>query len=142
MTTRAWMTLEGYDEYLDELLKAGQDIDLVAEQCLEAGADVLVSGMQSRAPFPMIKQAIRRTAVVADGNKRYLYLGILRTTNADTARIAAVWEFGGRTSPSPKNPRRHPRPGIHAHPYIRPTLRNDAKKARAAEEEIFQNWLK
>ncbi len=136
------LTLEGYEEYLDELMKAGKEIDPVAEQCLDAGANVLVAGMQSRAPYNIIKQAIRKTAIMADGNKRYLYLGVLRTTDAETARIAAVWEFGGRTTPSPKNPRRHPRPGIHGHPYIRPTLRNDARKARAAMENIFQDWLK
>jgi hypothetical protein len=136
------LTLEGFDAYLDELQKAGRDIDLVAEQCLDAGGNVLVAGMQARAPYGVIKQAIRKTVVMADGNKRYLYLGVLRGTDAETARIAAVWEFGGRSSPSPKNPRRHPRPGIRARPYIRPTLRNDSKKARAAMEEIFQNWLK
>jgi len=136
------LTLEGFEEYLDALMKAGQDIDKVAEQCLEAGADVLVAGMQKRAPYQEIKQACRMTKVMADGNKRYLYLGVLRGTDAETVRIAAVWEFGGRTSPSPKNPRRHPRPGIRAKPYIRPTLRNDAKKARAAMEDIFQDWLK
>jgi hypothetical protein len=139
---RVTLTLEGFDEYLDELQKAGQDIDLVAEQCLDAGSNVLVAGMQARAPYGVIKQAIRKTVVMADGNKRYLYLGVLRGTDAETARIAAVWEFGGRSSPSPKNPKRHPRPGIHAKPYIRPTLRNDAKKARAAMEKIFQDWLK
>jgi len=139
---RATLTLEGFDEYLDVLQKAGQDIDLVAEQCLDAGGNVLVAGMQARAPYGVIKQAIRKTVVMADGNKRYLYLGVLRGTDAETARIAAVWEFGGRSSPSPKNPKRHPRPGIRAKPYIRPTLRNDSKKARAAMEEIFQAWLK
>jgi hypothetical protein len=136
------LTLDGYEAYLDELMKAGQDIDRVAEQCLDAGADVLVAGMEKRAPFGVIKQAIRKTVVMADGNKRYIYLGVLRGTDAETARIAAVWEFGGRTTPSPKDPRRHPRPGIHAKPYIRPTLRNDSKKARAAMEDIFQDWLK
>ena len=139
---KATLTLEGFDAYLEELVKAGQDIDLVVEQCLDAGADVLVAGMRTRAPHGPIKQAIRKTAVMADGNKRYLYLGVLRGTDAETARIANVWEFGGRSSPSPKNPKRHPRPGIKAKPYIRPTLRNDAKKARAAMEAIFQDWLK
>jgi hypothetical protein len=142
MTTRATLTLDGFDAYLETLAKAGQDIDRVAEQCLAAGSDVLVGGMQKRAPYGLIKQAIRKTVIMADGNKRYLYLGVLRGTDAETARIAAVWEFGGRTTPSPKNPRRKPRPGIKARPYIRPTLRNDAKKARAAMEDVFQDWLK
>jgi hypothetical protein len=136
------LTLDGYEAYLEELQKAGEDIDLVAEQCLDAGADVLVAGMQRRAPYDRIKKVIRKTVIMADGNKRYLYVGVLRGTDAETARIAAVWEFGGRTTPSPKNPRRKPRPGIRMKPYIRPTLRNDARKARAAQEDIFQDWLK
>jgi hypothetical protein len=136
------LTLEGFDEYLEKLQKAGQDIDQVAEQCLDAGGDVLVAGMQARAPYSVIKQACRKTAVMADGDKRYLYLGVLRGTDAETARIAAVWEFGGRSSPSPKNPKRHPRPGIKMQSYIRTTLRNDAKKARAAMVDVFQDWLK
>lgn len=136
------LSLSGFEAYLEELARAGRDIDQVAAQCLDAGADVLVAGMQSRAPYSEIKQAIRKTAVMADGNKRYLYLGILRHTDAETARVAAVWEFGGRTTPSPKHPKRHPRPGIRARPFIRPTLRNDARKARAAMEKKFQDWLK
>ena len=136
------LTLEGFEEYMEELRKAGEDIDLVAEWCLNAGADVLVAGMQRRAPYDFIKRAVRKTAIMADGNKRYLYLGILRDTGPEIARIANVWEFGGRSSPGPKAPKRYPRPGIKAHPYIRPTLRQDSKKARAAMEDIFQDWLK
>jgi len=139
---RVTLTLDGYDEYLEKLQKTGQDIDQIAEQCLDAGGNVLVAGMQRRAPYSLIKQACRKTVVMADGNKRYLYLGVLRGTDAEIARIAAVWEFGGRSTPSPKNPKRKPRPGIKMKPYIRPTLHNDAKKARSAMEDVFQDWLK
>jgi len=142
MTTRATLTLEGFDEYLEELIKSGEDIDQVAEDGLDAGADVLVAGMQRRAPFERIRVRIRKSRMGRDGNKRYVYVGVLRDTPAEDARIANVWEFGGRTSPSPKNPKRKPRPGIRARPYIRPSLRQDAKKARAAMENKFQEWLK
>jgi HK97 gp10 family phage protein len=142
MTTRATLTLEGLDDYLELLKKAGEDIDRVAEEGLLAGGDMLVSGMQSRAPFSRIANAVRRTSIMKDGNKRYLYVGVLRGTDAETARIANVWEFGGRTTPSPKNRSRHPRPGIQARPFMRPTLRRDAKKAQEALVNVFQNWLK
>lgn len=142
MTTKATLTLEGLDDYLELLRKAGEDIDRVAEEGLAAGGDVLVSGMQSRAPFNRIANAVRRTTIMKDGNKRYLYVGVLRGTDAETARIANVWEFGGRTSPSPKNRKRHPRPGIQARPFIRPTLRRDAKAAQNALVQVFQDWLK
>jgi len=141
MTTRATLTLEGFDSYLEELRRDGEDIDLVAEDGLEAGADVFVGGMKRRAPFERIRRRIRKSAMGRDGHKRYLYVGVLRDTPAEDARIANVWEFGGRTSPSPKNPRRKPRPGIRARPYIRPSLRQDARRARAAMEDKFQDWL-
>jgi len=137
------LELEGFAEYLDVLKKAGEDIDKVAEQALEVGADVLLDGMKKRASFSRrITQNLRRTVVMADGNKRYLYLGILRDTPKEIARMANTWEFGGRSSPSKKNPYRINRPGIEMRSYIRTTLRNDAKKARAAIEEMFQNWVK
>jgi hypothetical protein len=142
MTTKATLNLEGFSDYLETLAKAAVDIDQVAEEALAAGAAVIVGGMRRRAPFEIIRTAISMTGVHHDGNKVWMYLGVLRGTDSETARIANVWEFGGRDSPSPKNRKRIPRPGIVAHPYIRPALRQDSKAARAAEEEVFQEWLK
>lgn len=142
MTTRATLSLEGFDAYLEELRKDGEDLNLVAEDGLEAGANVFVGGMRRRAPFERIRLRIRKSGMGRDGNKRYVYVGVLRGTPAEDARIAAVWEFGGRTSPSPKNSGRIPRPGIRARPFIRPSLRQDAGKAREKIEEKFQEWLK
>lgn len=136
---KVWMKLEGFDQYLEELVKAGKDIDQVAEECLEAGSEVLLAGMQRRAPHDVIKNALRKTEVMKDGDKRYLYLGILRDTDAETARIADVWEFGGPGKTGHGGKRKHR--SITARPYIRPTLRSDAKKARAAQIEIFESWL-
>ncbi len=141
MTTKATLTLEGFDAYLEKLSQAEHDINQIVEEGLDAGADVFVAGMKRRAPFERIRRRIRKSAMGRDGNKRYLYVGVLRDTPAEDARIANVWEFGGRTSPSPKNPKRKPRPGIRARPYIRPSLRQDAKRARVALEDKFQEWL-
>jgi HK97 gp10 family phage protein len=141
MATRATLNLDGFDEYMEELVRAEKDIDLVAEDCLEVGADVIVAGMQRRAPFERIRRRIRKSAMGRDGNKRYIYVGVLRDTPEEEARIANVWEFGGRTSPSPKNLRRKPRPGIRARPFIRPALRQDAKQARTRMEDKFEDWL-
>lgn len=141
MTTKATLKLDGYEAYFEELVKAGKDIDPVAEEGLDKGADIIVSGMKRRAPFERIRVRIRKSAMGRDGNKRYLYVGVLRDTPAEDARIANVWEFGGRTAPSSKYPKRKSRPGIRARPYIRPSLRQDAKKARVAMEDVFQDWL-
>ena len=140
MATKAKLTLDGFEAYLEELVKAGEDIDQVADEALTAGANVLVGGMQRRAPFDIIRQAIGRTGVMRDGNKHYVYVGVLRSAGAEIGRVAAVWEFGGRDTPGAY--KRTPRPGLEAHPYIRPALRNDSRAAKAAMEEIFQEWLK
>jgi hypothetical protein len=139
---KATLKLEGFEAYLEVLNNAGEDINLVAEEGLDAGADVFIAGMKRRAPFERIRMRVRKSRIGRDGNKRYVYVGVLRDTPAEDARIANVWEFGGRTSPSSKNPRRKPRPGIRARPYIRPSLRQDAGKARKKMEDKFQEWLK
>jgi len=150
MPTKAKFILDGFEAYLEELVKAGEDIDQIAEEALSAGANILVGGMQRRAPQQHIRDAIRRTGAMHDGNKVYIYVGVLRGTNAELARRAATWEFGGRdmekrTEKQQKSDAKHKgrksRPGIKAHPFIRPALQNDSKAARAAMEEIFQEWL-
>lgn len=133
---KATLTLDGLDEYIEELLRDERDIDLVNEEGLDAGADVFVGGMQRRAPFERIRRRIRKSRMGRDGNKRYIYVGVLRDTPAEDARIANVYEFGG---PGKKSGRLHRR--IRARPYIRPSLRQDASRARQKQVEIFQRWL-
>lgn len=139
MMAKATLNFDGFDAYLDVLVKAGQDIDVVCEKCLDVGSDVLVSGMERRAPTERIKREIRKTTIMKDGNKRYVYVGVLRGTPADIARMANAWEFGG---PGKENRKGRKHRNIQARPYIRPALRSDAKKARAAMEDKFQEWLK
>jgi hypothetical protein len=138
---KATLSLDGLDEYLEKLRQAEQDIDQVAEEGLMAGSAVLIDGMQARAPFLFLRQAIRQSAVMKDGNRRYLYLGVLRGTDAETARIANVWEFGGRQERSNRHGTRWPRPNIVARPFIRPALREDARRARNALVRVFRDWL-
>lgn len=139
MPTRSKLDLSGFEEYLEELVKAGADIDLAADEALAAGADVLVAGMKRRAPFGLIRNAIGRTGIMRDGNKHYVYIGVLRDAGPEVNRIAAVWEFGGRDTPGPGG--RKPRPGLEAHPFVRPTFRSDSGKAKAAIEAVFREWL-
>lgn len=131
---KATLKLEGFEKYLEELVKAGKEIDRIAEEGLEKGADVFVAGMQRRAPYGRIRLRIRKSGMGRDGNKRYVYVGVLR---GEDARIANVWEFGG---PGNKPGRLHR--AITARPFIRPSLRQDASKARRAMEDVFQEWLK
>ena len=137
---KAYLRLEGLEQYLEELVKAGKDIDRIAEEGLEKGADVFIGGMRRRAPnWTRIWPFIKKSGMGRDGNKRYIYVGVLRDTPAENARIANVWEFGGPGVTNKRN-RQHRR--ITARPYIRPSLRQDAGKARTAMVEVFQEWLK
>lgn len=140
MPTRPNFKLEGFDAYLEELVRAGQDIDTVCEECLEVGSDILMAGMIRRASYSdRIMENIKKTAMMKDGNKRYLYIGVLRSTPAAIARMANANEFGG---PGKENRKGRKHRNIQARPYIRPTLRSDAQKARDAMGEVFQEWLK
>lgn len=139
MPTKVTLDLEGLEAYLEKLMEAGEDIDPIAEQALDKGADVFVAGMKRRAPYERIRVRIRKSKMGRDGNKRYVYVGVLRDTPAEEARLANAHEFGG---PGKKNIRGRKHRRIVAHPYIRPALRQDAKKARAAMEDVFQDWLK
>lgn len=126
--TKASLTLTGFEEYIDELQRAAQDIDQVAGEALEAGANILVERMQSRAPYTRIKNMVRKTSLATDGDKKYIYVGVLRGAPKRDMIIAMAWEYGSVNNP-PK-------------PYIRPTLRNDSKRARDAMAEKFEEWLK
>lgn len=138
------LTFEGLEEYLALLKQAGEDVDKISEQALAAGADYLLAEMQAKAPTNTIKQNLRKTAIMADGSKRYLYIGILRTTPKDIAIRAATWEYGGRATPNPKFKKRINRPHFQMHPYVRPVLHNAyrVKKAKEVMADIFQEWLK
>ena len=48
MPVRYKLETKGFSEYLERLVQAGKDIDVVADETLEAGGDVLLEGMQRR----------------------------------------------------------------------------------------------
>jgi len=175
MPTKVTLTLDGFDQYLEDLVKAGEDIDQVADEALAAGADVLVEGMRRRASWSRrIPPFINRSRVMRDGNKHFVYIGVLHGSPLPIARMAATYEFGGRkvareykrknedgTTRERSDVRRYDtrygkkgtkiewktagrrvsRPWIKARPWMRRTLRSDAESAKAAMEEVFQEWL-
>ncbi len=125
MPIKGRLETKGFGEYLERLAKAGVEIDPITDQALSAGGDVLVEGMQSRAPVDTgnLQSKISRSEPVQEGNVHYIEVGLLHGVDAETARYGAAQEFG--TSDMP------------AHPYIRPTMDNDMRKARAAMKDVF-----
>ncbi len=127
MAVRAKMDLKGFDEYLENIARAGQAIDPVASRAVEAGGEVLLSGMQSRAPKDThnLEHSLKVDGPHQDGNLHYVEVGLPRGTDAETARYGNAQEYGTSS--------------MAAQPYVRPTLDSDMSKARKAMRQVFED---
>lgn len=118
------LSTKGFEDYLEKLATAGADIDEITDEALTAGGQVLLNGMQRRAPklTRHLVGRIRLTEPSRDGNYHSIKVGIF-----DVNRPKEVYffyqEFG-----SPRNA---------AQPYLRPTLDGDMAKARAEMRRKF-----
>lgn len=122
MTTRVKVSTKGFDEYLENLANAGKDVDLSIAKALIAGADVAEEGMVKRVPKDThnLEDHIKRTDVQVSGNFSFLEVGVL-DADAETARYANAQEYGTSS--------------MAAQPYIRPTIKEDARKINKAIKE-------
>lgn len=119
MAVKGKLTLKGLDAYLEQLARAGRDVDKAAGKALAAGADVAVEGMRARVPKDTrnLESHLGATAPRQDGNYVYVEVGLVGA-DAETARYGTAQEYG--TSK------------MQAQPYIRPTIDEDGKQIRAA----------
>jgi HK97 gp10 family phage protein len=129
MATSAKLTLKGLEEYLEKIAAAGKDVDEAAARAVLAGAEVFQEGMQRRAPERTgnLKNNIRIYGPEQDGNFVFCEVGLIHRrgwTDADTARYGNAQEYGTSSMP--------------AHPFIRPTLLEDRKKAQDAMKESLE----
>lgn len=125
MTTRVKISTKGFDEYLEKLAEAGANVDESIHKALEAGAEVAVEGMRRRVPKDThnLEKHIDKTEVVQNGNYSFVEVGVLET-DAETARYGNAQEYGTSSMP--------------AQPYIRPTIKADAAKIRAAMKKSLE----
>jgi HK97 gp10 family phage protein len=125
MVVKSRITTKGFEEYLEAIAKAGQNIDAIADEALLAGGEVLLEGMDRRVPKDThnLEKHLALIGPVQDGNLHYVEVGIPPTTDANTARYGNVQEYGSANTP--------------AQPYIRPSLDHDMGKARARMKEVF-----
>jgi HK97 gp10 family phage protein len=123
MTVRVKLETKGLSEYLERIQKAGQDIDRVAGEMLEAGGEILLGGMQRRVPKDThnLEHHLDIDGPHQDGNFHYIEVGLVRGTDADTARYGNAQEYGTARTP--------------AQSYIRPTIDHDMTKARKAMKD-------
>lgn len=118
----------GMENYLEDLAKAGQDIDSIAGEALTAGGEVLLSGMVRRAPENLgnLIHHLKLEGPNHEGNYHFVNVGISEI-DLETEMYFFYQENG-----SARNP---------AHPYIRPTYHEDWKKARNKMVEVFKARL-
>jgi HK97 gp10 family phage protein len=122
MVTHVTFTMKGFDEYKALLDKTEKEIDNAAYNAVRAGANVLRAGMRRRAPVKTgrLKNHIRIKLYRVKGHP-YADVGLIHEkdfTPADVARYGNVQEYGSADTP--------------AHPFIRPTIAEDAGAARQA----------
>lgn len=125
MPVRFKVETKGLGDYMEQLQRLGGDIDAAADEALDAGGDVLVEGMQRRAPKDThnLERKINKTASQGDGNFHFILVGLVNV-DADTARYGTAQEYGTSS--------------MAAQPYLRPTIDEDMKLARKRMKETFQ----
>lgn len=128
MPIKTRLTTSGFAEYLEELVRAGRDVDAAADEALQAGGEVLLQGMQQRVPVDThnLQSKLALSEPQKDGDFHFVEVGLLAGTDAETARYGNVQEFGSAHTP--------------ARPYVRPTLDADMGRARARMRAIFERW--
>lgn len=122
---RAVLSTKGFEEYLERIATAGENVDDAADEALAAGGQVLVDGMQQRAPEAEgnLKQHIGATEPKSEGGFHWIEVGI-QDVDRETEMYFFYQEMGTAS--------------MAAHPYVRPTLDNDARAARAAMLQVFK----
>lgn len=119
------LTTKGFDEYLERLAQAGADIDAISDEALQAGASILLEGMEKRAPKESghLKSRISIDGPIREGNYHSVKIGLF---NIDRAKeLYFFYQENG----SARN---------RAHPYLRPTFDEDMAKAKKAMKAVFK----
>ena len=122
---KATMTTKGMEGLLEDIARAGLNVDAAADRALVAGATVAQDGMKRRAPKDTynLEAHIKIKGPIRNGVKHYIEVGLIQDkafTDDETARYGNTQEFGSSSMP--------------AHPYVRPTMDEDRAKIRKAIE--------
>jgi HK97 gp10 family phage protein len=128
MATRVKLTTTGFEPFMEQIAKLGKNLDAVVDRALEAGAEVLLEGMQRRVPKDThnLEEHLKTDGPHQEGNYHYITIGLM-DADAETARYGNAQEYGTSS--------------MAAQPYIRPTLDSDKRKAGAAMKKVFEQEL-
>ena len=126
MPIKTRFVTKGFEEYYEALARAGEDIDAAADEALAAGGEVILEGMRRRVPklTGNLLRHLECSQPQQDGNLHFVDIGLLRGTDAETARYGNVQEFGSSD--------------MSAQPYVRPSFDEDMRAARLAMRKVFE----
>lgn len=119
--------LSGIDAYMEEIQQAGHDILPATVNAVEAGAEILLTGMQRRVPKDTLNLSAhlgKETEV--DGDYVFSNIGLLHA-DADTARYGNAQEYGTTS--------------MSVHPYVRPTMDEDRRYALKAMRAELKGYV-
>lgn len=133
MSTYPKFVLKGLDEYLENLARAGADIDVAAERALMEGAKVIQEQMIADVPIDTgnLKDHIKIKGPQRDANYIYVEVGVIHDkdfTDDETARYANSVEYGNSS--------------MAAQPFIRPAFdKSKSAAVRAMKEVLMQEMF-
>jgi hypothetical protein len=130
MAFKTKLDTRGLAEYLEHIVKAGQDIDALCDQALVAGGTVMQSGMKQRVPKDThhLENSIEMSEPRRDGPVHIIEIGLLHA-DSNTTRYGMAQEYGwaDRTG------------GKAGQSYIRTTAKLDRKKALDAMKRALSS---
>lgn len=120
------LSTKGFEEYLENIVQAGKDVDESAKRALLIGAEIIQEEMIELVPVETgnLRDHIKIKGPEQDGNYISVEIGIIhdiRYTDKRTAIYGTVQEYGSATNP--------------AQPYIRPGITRARRKAMKAMKD-------
>lgn len=128
MAFKTRLDTRGLGDYLEDIVKAGQDINAACDEALVAGGTVMLEGMQQRVPKDThnLEHNLVMSDPVRNGTTHFISIGLLHADD-DTMRYGLAQEYGwaDRTG------------GKAGTSYIRATAIADRKKALEAMKRVL-----
>ena len=125
MPVRGVFQLKGLEEYLENIQQAGQDVDVVAADAVQAAGDIFHDAVKANAEphrkTGEMENAIYETEPARNGNYTFVEVGVDKN---DTVDHELYVEYGtAKAAP---------------HPFFRPAIDSTRNKARAAMRAVFK----
>ena len=99
MTVKASFSTKGFEAYLEDIQRAGKDIDAAATRALQAGAEIVQNEMRALVPVDTgnLLEHIKIRGPFTEGNRNFVEIGVIHQvdyTDAETAKYGNAQEYG------------------------------------------------